>query len=313
MPNLTPDFLNVPLNGGCVGDRLVHAGAGPRPVFIWLHGGGGYTGDHYRLWVNGQPMNRFADYLNGSSLSNFDVVSLGVPQYTNDGPTSAGHLPTMTDATLGVVWPTSAVNCVAGINHVISLLNPSGVILGGFSYGGLMAGTAMLSGLLTQCDGFVGYYIAPDARKAGHLPGGSYNGDLHISCGTHAPDCVHWSQLKGIGGVESEAAWNAIPPQVRQAASIRWYIDNGHTAHYKPMWLGNADDLGDHRMPYGDPVRVGAQTHDSQQHVDLVAALTAHSLAFEEFTMVDNSGWESATEGDPMNAAAEAFMLDCIS
>lgn len=292
--DLFPQTLDFDLGEGCFADILQHPEhvTGKTPAMVFLHGGGGIVGDRRAIWPDGGSMNRFATHLFGSQQSAFDVISLGLPQFANQGHSQSGHLQPIVPTPTGAVYPESFDLLGYSLDRIGQLFEPSGIVLAGASYGAIQAGVQMLRAPLPIA-GVIGYYLVPDVRAQGGV------------------DSMHWSALKGLFGTTTLAQWNAVPVTKKREASFRWYLERGATANYRPVY-GIFERIGDHIKPYGDPARPGSAIHDGAQLGTLVQALTAAGLPHESDLLPVQGAWETAQFGDPLSQRVEKWMLGLL-
>lgn len=300
MPDLTPQTLDFSLGNGCYMDVLAHSGGGPKPVLILRHGGGGTGGDRRYFWCDGKSLNRLCWYLSTSIVTNFDIVSLGTPQWAFDSPTSAPHLASIVNCPTGSKFPESYDLIATAVAAVIANLSPSKVFLGGTSFGAMMTGCAMMRSSL-PIDGLFTQFLCPDVRHVG--------GDSHVAC--RCPDTIHQSWLGGIDGHTTQAQWNATQNHIKRSTSFLWYLERGLTTNKRPMFV-SFDVVGDGIKPYGDPARVGSGVHDGQQYPTLTTALTAAGVTHTDLQLPSRDAWEINTFGDPANIVAENWLLSLL-
>lgn len=292
--NLFPQTLDLSLGEGCYVDVLQHPNhvTGQTPAMVFLHGGGGVVGDRRAIWPDEGSMNRFATHLFGSTQSAFDVISLGLPQFANQGHSPAGHLNPIVPTPTGTTYPQSFDLLSYSLGRILELFTPSQIVLAGASYGALQSGVQMLRAPLPIV-GLIGYYLIPDVRAVGGV------------------DTIHWSTLPGLFGTTTQAAWNPVPVTSKRQASFLWYLERGATANAKPVYAV-FERVGDHIKPYGDPARPGSAAHDGAQLGTLVQALTATNLPHESDLLPFRGAWETAQFGDPLSVRVETWMSDLL-
>jgi pimeloyl-ACP methyl ester carboxylesterase len=292
--DLFPQTLDLDLGEGCFVDVLQHPEhvTGTTPAMVFLHGGGGIVGDRRAIWPDGGSMNRFATHLFGSSESSFDVISLGLPQFANQGHSQSGHLTPIVATPTGVTYPESFDKLSYSLDRIIELLQPGPIVLAGASYGAIQCGVQMLKVPLPIV-GLIGYYLIPDVRSTGGV------------------DAMHWSALPGLFGTTTQAAWNAVPVTKKREASFRWYIDRGQIANARPIYA-IFERIGDHIKPYGDPARPGSRIHDGAQLGTLVQSLAAAGLPHESELLPSQGAWETPEFGDPLSARVESWMISLL-
>lgn len=292
--NLFPQTLDIDLGEGCFVDILQHPAhvTGETPAMVFLHGGGGIVGDRRAIWPDGGSMNRFATHLFNSQQSAFDVISLGLPQFANQGHSNAGHLTPIVPTPTGVTYPTSFDLLSYSLGRIVELFTPSSIVLAGASYGAIQSGVQMLRTPLPIV-GLIGYYLIPDVRAQAGV------------------DAVHWSAVPGLFGTTSLAAWNAVPVTLKREASFRWYLERGAIANAKPIYA-IFERIGDHIKPYGDPARPASAIHDGAQLGTLVQALEAAGLPHESDLLPVQGAWETAQFGDPLSLRVESWMIKAL-
>lgn len=292
--NLFPQILDFALGEGCYVDVLQHPEhvTGQTPAKVFLHGGGGIGGDRRAIWPDGGSMNRFATHLFQSEESAFDVISLGLPQETNQAPTNAPHLSPIVRTPVGVHFPESFARLNYALQRIQEEFQPSGIILAGCSYGAIISGVQMMRSSL-PIQGLIGYYLIPDVRASGGV------------------DSVHFSMVQGLFGTTTQSAWNAIPVAAKREASFLWYLERGLIANAKPIYLV-FDRVGDHIKPYGDPARPGSAPHDASQFATVRDALVAAGLPHQAELLPGRGAWEKPEFGDPLSQRVESWMIDLV-
>lgn len=300
MANLTPQNIDIALTGAATGsyaDRLQHSGGGNKPMLIFRHGGAGTVGNRRELWTDGSPANNLAGFLNASATTNYDVVSLGTPQFlfgAGDGPP---HLSgnTMEVPDDDVVYPECLDELRAAIEAVIALWTPTKVVLAGQSYGAIIMQALVMEGSLpTEVKGYFGYNPIPNLRK---VPAPS---------GSPVQDVLSWKVIQGLYGATTKALWDAVPTADKEACSLSYGLEN--TLFNLPSFFAWAR-TGNHIKPYGDPVHPGASAHDSCQFPPMISAAIAAGLSHETLIMSYPVQWElDVAFAATANAAFEAWL-----
>lgn len=305
--NLTPQVLNYDLStvsgyatsaAGCYAEVLQHAGAGPRPMIIFRHGGAGTVLHRRDIWTASGGFNSFATYMNGSSLSGWDICSLGTPQFVESSSGGPAHLSgtPMVHCPDGVTYETSPKNIdyyAAAVRATIDISNPSAVVLAGGSWGNILGLPEMMRAAMpVEVVGYIGFQPIPDLRAVDWERRSQF---------------LSWKAHQGTFGTTTAAAYDAISYANREALSFNWYLEQANVANYRPcffLW----ERVGNHIMPYGDNVRPGSSPHDSHQYISMLAMMRALGLTFQHHVFSRAGEWDDNAVGIPVSQAIETFI-----
>lgn len=303
--------------------------AGGNPLFVFRHGGGGINGDLRGLWDNdgGNDLWYFLQYLRdapgtGTRTTYWDVVSLESAQVGFENGLISPPIPRrrcyITEQVHDLKRGVCAIkalcsNLSQGVGGAFAC-NPGKIILGGNSHGAVLA---LLAGLTPPIYGR-GAVSVFQARLDEHayrdsIVRGVYAWQPQVDCRNAAgTDALWYGWLEGWAGCRTDdpAQWNALSPSLKAALSPIAYIEAGESAHYTPLYL-MVPEIGTHVKPYGDPAQGGSSNiHDSQQVVDMAAALAAKGLPHQSVVYTPGT-WRYHWPGtaNPESAVLSGAML----
>lgn len=271
--------------------------AGGNPAVIKLHGGGGVVGAKEDTWTGGTNTN-FAEYLhttrNAASDLHFDTIAVETRQKIFTTPQFRGDQAYFPETIIDVKRAIIAIKARAAELGI----DPTKLFLMGESHGGWKTLMCMCTAPLvgagggapeqlrrldqTNYDSIVRGYISQsgmiDVRRTGNV------------------DQIHYASLGAWFGTRDDAAnqtgafpndtgveWNAVPAQLKAAASPLAYVEAGATRFFRPLYITGATS-GNHTHPYADPAGPtgpdgGPNIHDGQQGLDLYNAMKARGLS----------------------------------
>lgn len=303
-------------------DQLKHPtrDATGNPCVIYLHGGGGITGNKEGAWstINGGTFVNLAQYFNtvkvASTDQHFDLVSLETRQKLFLTPQFRGDQAFFPETILDVKRGIIAIKTQAAALGI----DPNKLFLYGESHGAWKVVMTMCTSPLIGNGGSKTEQLrrldamSYDSVVRGYLAEQPMVDVRRIS----NVDQIHFSALEAWFGTRSDPAnstgafpndtgleWAAVPDSLKAAASPLAYVQNGDTRYFRPLYLTGAR-VGNHTKPYADPagptiLGEGPNVHDSQQGVDLAAAMTARGLnaTLAQFTRgdMDTFGTAAAT------------------
>ena len=231
-----------------------------------------------------------------------------------------------------MIFPEAVVDCQRAIAEMKHMHDKFSLTHGGFDpdrcvgFGDSHGATLMgLAGVYPPLRGSGG----DSTTQRGVYRGGTHDstlrgmiyhiGQVDIRHGTDvAPvdDYLQYFNMAGWFGTRDDASgeFDNLSTQIKNASSLRAFVQNGDTRFYKPMYT-LYQELGAHTYPL-------ANSHDSQQRTDLNNALTAAGLPYQ--TRLYQSGDFDATYPftgpvDPSSAVGQMyqslydFLVSCIS
>lgn len=293
---------------------------GQNPCLFVRHGGGGTGGDYKNQTTSAYgdafyfPAWMIGTHAATNPAARWDMCCFESGQaYHSDFFT--GTQTTLFPRSRALYFPDTirdAQRAIAAITrlHVQLGFNPNRKVLYGESFGAVMA---MLTQLVPPIGG-------PGRRSVWRR--GTFEPDTHDSTvravlfAQGQIDCrkiagVDYMNFANFGGwfgtrTDNSAEFDALPDSVRAMASIRAYLEANELDGAVPTFVANVVQ-GDHNHPFTNP-------HDSAQHADLTAALSAAGVTYGE--QLRNAGeWENTNwPNDPpapvlaRYQAVEAFL-----
>lgn len=257
---------------------------GGNPLMIYRCGGGGVGGDYRSVWdsVNGDEV-YFMNYLNtvAPNSTPFDILSVQTTQRNlNGGPSIRGFKTSILESIPEFQVAIAELKRQGVIGFGPSnqyKIDPRKIILFGSSWGATLAILSQLHppyvGASGQRTSAVNQYL-----------GGNYTSQVRgvinhigqIDCRRiGATEQMNFAIMYGwfcTSQTDAGAEYIALPARVKDAASIRAFIQNGDTQFYRPIFNLYQENIGTHFHPY-------TQAHDSQQYTDLNADLAAAQLS----------------------------------
>jgi len=288
---------------------------GGNPCIIHRHGGGANTGNVSGIWdsANGEVYYLWNYLSNNASLAqHFDLLSIGSGQRVIlPGPIRSSKV-FILDAIREFQAGTAEVRRIGKIGFGASnqyKIDPNKCVVAGDSFGGTVAMLSQLfppyigsGGQIThmyrpyasmqfssQVRAVVNHIGQIDARTIAGIDQQAFT-NLNGWFGTSG-----WSGGTNDGGTE----FTAFPNDIKAAASVRAYIQNGNTEYYRPFFnLYNSGFSGGHTHPYTEP-------HDWAQLTEIYSDLNNAGLLHGKYLY--NPGDLSQAGGTGPRAIA-AFM-----
>jgi len=290
--------------------------AGGNPLLIYRHGTG--TGSTYLddKIIDREPAN-LTDFLTNPTTAaslglHFDVMFIETPQRTVGSAVASGDRVLMMSAVREFQRAIAEVKRLGVIGFGSSnqyKTNPQRVGAHGFSWG---ASLTLLTQLFPTYQGDGAGRTHSQAQYRGAAFDSSlrfviYNAgqpDIRNISGT---DQIHYSTTSPYLGTctTSSTEWDAIPSTLKDTLSCLAYFGNGDVPACPPTAV-LYNIAGDHVHPYGSGVG-GSDIHDSQQGVDLAAALQSAGIRYisRQYVVTDaTSGWQNGTAGKLTNCQA---------
>jgi hypothetical protein len=302
------DYWRNPTRVGVSASRPL----GQNPVLFLRHGGGGTGGDHQfvRTSTLGDTF-YFVQWLIGTHPAteparHWDVVSFtsGQQAFTIGGPVPRSNDMYFPDAArdvqraiatlrhLGPSYGWSDVDCVGqGDSYGATALAWSQLAPPLVGSGNQLTWTERTRDPWTHSSrlkGLVFHIGQIDARVIG--------GQNYIS---HE----HYAGWFGTSPFNSDSL-DAVPTDIREAASIRRYFERGDLQYY-PGFMAVWSEQGDHVQPFSNP-------HDSQQFYDLLEAAAAAGITMDSQLYIPGAYANTQWPAGPNHSALVVYQ-ECES
>lgn len=292
---------------------------GQNPCMLLRHGGGGISGDYresrdnlitgliydafyFPAWLSNHAEAGTGTQGNPASGLFWDVISFDSGQMSHfDSDTGAQTLFTRSRS---LFFPDAIFDCQRAIatikSHAITLgFNPHKLIGYGESHGSTLLS---LSQLYPPMGGAGRRSVARAAARRPLTHDSTLRGvvmsQAQVDCrNISGTDYLLYSNMTGWAGTniaDGGAEWNAVASKTKDSWSIRKFFEAGDLDSYPGFFVGNVVQ-GNHVKPYANP-------HDSEQHTELIAAMTAAGLT--EGTGRTSYGQQLRNGGDWDNSAA---------
>lgn len=281
-------------------DQLADFNRGIAAVKAWGLGGpsqriaftvAGWTEGSLTLTIT-TPANALAGIVTGASSPLIGAL-VTITSGTNTVP---GRYRIITHTSSSVVTLSSSLQSGGAASAIVgyitvygtsTIINPNKIVVGGQSHGATLSGLSQIRPPLnhgaTQYTGLNRMYESLnfdstskgvlyiegqiDCRRKDFGDGGGVK--EYMAYGIFAG----WH---GTSGTDGGVMWNGVPNNVRDALSLRAYIERGETGYYVPHFLSYQTTSP------GNGAITLSNAHDAIQKVHLAAALRAAGLSFDQ-------------------------------
>ena len=258
---------------------------GGNPLIIYRYAGGATQGDQTGVWdqVNGAESYMYNYFLTNAGLAEkFDMVSVVTGQRSISSTVIRCKQMFILDDVRELQVAIAEIKRLGKIGFGASnqyKINPNKVVVAGASFGATLAMLSQLfppyigngaqitnmhrptigGGFSSQCRGVLNHIGQIDARTIAGVDQQMFS------------NLFGWFGTSGNNPNDGGVEFSAFPNDIKAAASVRAYIQNGDTQYYRPIYNMYVNTGLGHTHPYSD-------AHDAQQLIELKADLNAAGL-----------------------------------